>query len=92
VIANPPVLAGAVQVSATFAAPAVSVPRVGAPGKAAGVTAADAAELVLVPTELVAVILNTYAVPLVKPVTVSEVALDASVLDQFVQVEPELLE
>ena len=50
---------------------AVAAIPVGAPGAiAAGVTADDALEAVPVPTELVAVTVKVYAVPLVRPVTV----------------------
>jgi len=70
VIALPP-LAGAVQVSAADALPAVADTPVGAPGTVAeGVTGVDAADTGLVPTALVAVTLNVYAVPLVSPVIV----------------------
>lgn len=91
-MAKPPVLEGAFQVSATLFAPAVSAERVGALGNAAGDVDADELDQALVPIELVAATLKTYAVPLVRPVTVSVVALDEIALDQFVQVEPELLE
>ena len=50
---------------------AVAAIPVGAPGAiAAGVTADDALEAVPVPSELVAVTVKVYAVPLVSPVTV----------------------
>jgi hypothetical protein len=42
-------------------------------GTPAGVTAVDAPENALVPAEFVAAILNVYATPLVKPVTVADV-------------------
>jgi hypothetical protein len=47
---------------------------VGAPGTANGVTAADADEAAPVPIAFVAVTVNVYAVPLLKPVTVADVA------------------
>jgi molybdate-binding protein len=75
-----------------LAAPGVKVFKVGALGSAAGVTALEEVDQELVPIALVALSRNTYAVPLVKPVTVSEVALDAREDDQLVQVEPESLE
>ena len=56
-MAEPPSLAGAVQVTVACASPAVAVPMVGAPGAvvtAVGVTELDAAEAGPVPTELVA--------------------------------------
>ncbi|MBK6602781.1 MAG: hypothetical protein IPG28_14835 [Betaproteobacteria bacterium] len=53
--------------------PRVAVTAVGAPGTVAGVTAADAADAGPVPTALVAVTVNVYAVPLVRPDTVIDV-------------------
>ncbi|MBK7743707.1 MAG: hypothetical protein IPI40_08510 [Betaproteobacteria bacterium] len=50
--------------------PRVAVTAVGAPGTVAGVTAADAADAGPVPTALVAVTVNVYAVPLARPDTV----------------------
>ena len=69
-IALPPLLAGAVKVTDACALPAVAVPIVGAPGTLAGVTLFDAADAAPVPTAFVAVTVNVYAVPLVRPVTV----------------------
>ena len=65
--------AGAVNVTVACAFPAVAVPMVGAPGTVAGVTLLDAAEAGPVPTALVAVTVNVYAVPFARPVTVIEV-------------------
>jgi hypothetical protein len=73
VIAEPPVLAGAVKATVACALPAVAVPIVGAPGSVAGVTLFDGADAALVPRALVAATVNVYAVPLVSPVTVIEV-------------------
>jgi hypothetical protein len=70
VIAEPPLLAGAVNVTLACALPAVAVPIVGAPGTVAGVTLFDAAEGALPPTALLAVTVKVYAVPLARPVTV----------------------
>ena len=56
-MAEPPLLAGAVQVTVAEALPAVAVPMVGAPGTVAGavgVTEFDGAEAAPVPTELIA--------------------------------------
>jgi hypothetical protein len=50
--------------------PRVAVTAVGAPGTVAGVTAADAADAGPLPTALVAVTVNVYAVPLARPITV----------------------
>ena len=55
----PPLLAGAVQETTELAlALDVAVTAVGAPGAAAGMAAAEAAEAGLVPAELVAVTVN----------------------------------
>ena len=54
-IAVPPVLAGAKNVTVACALPAVADTLVGAPGVVTGVTAAEAVEAEPVPTELVAV-------------------------------------
>ena len=71
VIVAPPVLVGAVKLTVALPLlPLAEIP-VGAPGAiAAGVTADDALEAAPVPTELVAVTVKVYAVPLVRPVTV----------------------
>ena len=71
VIADPPVLVGAVKLTVALPLlPLAEIP-VGAPGAiAARVTADDALEAAPVPTELVAVTVKVYAVPLVNPVTV----------------------
>ena len=68
-----PPLPGAVQVTWAAPLPAVADTALGEPGAvgAAGVTLLDAAEAGLVPTLLVAVTVNVYAVPLVRPVTVA---------------------
>ena len=74
VIGAPPFEAGAVKVTLAEPFPAVAVPMVGAPGKVEGVAGGDGAEAGPVPSALVAVTVNVYAVPLVSPVTVHEVA------------------
>ena len=91
-MANPPEFAGAVQLSATFDAPGVSVASVGEPGNAAGLTDAEDVDQALVPIEFVADTLKMYAVPLVRPVTDSEVEPAAKELDQFVQLVPPFVE
>ena len=73
-IGEPPSLAGAVHDSAADAFPGTAVTPVGAPGTAAGVTAALGDEGGEVPAALVAVTVNVYAVPLTRPVTVAVVA------------------
>ena len=85
-IADPPLLAGAVQVRATDALPAVPATEVGAPGGAAGVTELEDAEVPR-PTALIAVTRNVYAVPFVKPVTLVEAVVDVPSAN-IVQVVP----
>jgi hypothetical protein len=54
-IAEPPLLAGGVKVTAACALPPVAVPIVGAPGTVAGVTLLEAADAGPVPTAFAAV-------------------------------------
>ena len=75
-IAEPPLLDGAVQVKATCALPAIPATDVGAPGTVRGVTEPDAVETVPVPAAFVALTRNVYAVPFVKPVTVALAVVD----------------
>ena len=75
----PPFEAGAVKLTVAWAFPPVAVPMVGAPGTVAGITAFEAADAAPVPTELVAVTVKVYDVPLVRPVTVSGLALPVAV-------------
>ena len=70
VIAEPPLLTGAVNVIVAWPFPTVAVPIVGAPGTVAGVTEFETAEAVLVPAELIAATVNVYVVPFVSPRTV----------------------
>ena len=79
-IALPPSLAGAFQVTAAWPFPGVAATPPGAPGAPAGstgVTAADGAESAPVPTALIAATVNVYAVPFARPATVAAVAADA---------------
>ena len=73
-IAAPPVLPGAVQDTTewAFAAP-VAETAVGAPGTVEGTIEADAEEAEPVPDTFVAVTVNEYEVPLVRPETVHDV-------------------
>ena len=76
VIAEPPVLAGALKL--TTVAPDVLLDAevfVGAPGVVAGVTDADAVDESERATPLKAVTTNVYAVPFDSPGTLQEVAL-----------------
>ena len=74
-IADPPLLTGAVQVRDTDALPAVPATEVGAPGTVLGVTADDV-PVAPVPAVLVALTRNVYAVPFAKPVTVAEAVVE----------------
>jgi len=76
----PPFDAGAFQLTVAWALPAVAVTLVGAPGTPPGVMLFDAVEAGLVPTLLVAVTVNVYAVPLVRPPTVALVVTPSGVL------------
>ncbi len=70
-MADPPLLTGAVKVIVASPFPAVAVTLVGAPGVVAGVTELLTTDAVLVPIPFVAVTVKVYAVPFVRPVTVS---------------------
>ena len=63
-------LTGAVKVIEALPFKRVAVPIVGASGVVAGVTELDAAEALPAPTPFIAVTVNVYAVPFVKPLTV----------------------
>ena len=72
-IVAPPLDAGVVHATDTDVVLAtVAVPIVGAPGTVTGVTELDAVDALDVPAEFVAVVVNVYAVPFVKPVTAHE--------------------
>jgi len=73
VIAEPPVSAGAVQTTFAEAFREVANTPVATLGTVAGTTAPDAIEEVPDPTTFVAVTVNVYETPLVRPVTVHEV-------------------
>ena len=89
VMVAPPLLIGAVQLTVDWArSPEVAVAPVGGAGTEAGTAAAEGADATLVPVALVAVTVNVYAVPLVKPVTVQEVAAAVGATDVVVQVLP----
>jgi len=70
VTGEPPFDAGAVNVTAACALPAVAMPIVGAPGTVPGVTRFEGAEAGPLPAALVAVTVKMYAVPLARPPTV----------------------
>ena len=84
VIADPPLFTGGTQCRLTCRSPGFATTFVGAPGSVAapvGVAAFDGADGALVPMSLVAVTVNVYAVPLVSPLTVAEVAGGYAVTD-----------
>src|SRR5207245_2676375 len=68
-IGAPPLEAGAVQLTVTWAFPAVAATAVGAPGAVAGVMLLEGAEATPEPFTLPAVTVTVYAVPFVRPVT-----------------------
>ena len=70
VIAEPPLEIGAENVIVASPLPCVAVPIVGASGTVAGTTELLVAEEIPVPCALVAVTVNVYETPLVRPVTV----------------------
>ena len=86
-MALPPFDAGTVQVSATWALAAVPATVVGASATVIGVTADDEDENEPAPAAFTAATLNRYAVPLVSPVTVMDVVLEA-VCENVVQLTP----
>src|SRR5207245_2310229 len=83
-MALPPSLAGAVQETVAEALPALAVTAVGAPGTVAGapgVPRLEGAEAALLPTALVATTVKVWAVPLVRPASVADVAGAATVVE-----------
>jgi hypothetical protein len=64
---------GAAHVTDACPLPGVALTLVGDPGTAAGVTLLEAADAGPVPDQFVAVTVNVYAVPFVKPLTVAVV-------------------
>ena len=79
VIVSPPLEAGCVKATVAVVDPvAVAVPIVGAPGTVRGVTEDDAVEKLPLPAALMARTWKMYGVPLAKPVTVTDVAVDAA--------------
>jgi hypothetical protein len=70
VIGEPPLLDGAAKVTVAWPLLAVAVPIVGAPGTVAGIIEFEVEEDMLVPALFVAVTVNVYVTPFVKPVIV----------------------
>ena len=78
-IALPPLLDGADQDTTAELSPNTPDTSVGTPGTVTGTTALDEVDAEPVPTLLVAVTVNVYEVPLVRPVTVQLVVDDVHV-------------
>jgi hypothetical protein len=77
---------GAVNVIVASPLPRTAETLVGAPGTVAGVTALDADDAELVPTAFVAVTVNVYAVPFVRPVMVIGESLPLAVIPPGLEV------
>jgi hypothetical protein len=73
VMADPPSVTGAIQVTIAWWLPAVAEGLVGEPGRVAGVTAGEGADGGPSPIALVADTVKVYAVPLIRPVSVCTV-------------------
>jgi hypothetical protein len=86
VIALPPVEAGAVNEMVASPFPRTAETLVGAPGTVAGVTALDAEEADPVPIAFVAVTVNVYETPLVRPVIVIGESLPLAVIPPGLEV------
>jgi hypothetical protein len=83
VIAAPPLLAGAIHDTTDWVdSNDVPATPVGAPAIADGITVFDGSDALLIPARFVAVTVNVYDVPFMRPATVQEVAVVA------VQVRP----
>ena len=75
-IALPPSEVGAVQVTAALTLPGVASTDLGAPGTPAGVTGDEALDGDPAPAALLAVTVNVYESPLVRPETVHPIVPD----------------
>ncbi len=84
-------LSGAIHVTARLVLLLKATTDVGLPGTVPAVTSAELADGRLMPTAFLAMTLITYAMPLVRPVTMTEVAVDTG-SGNGVHVEPPLLE
>jgi hypothetical protein len=91
VIADPPFDAGALNEMAPEVDVVETELMVGAPGVVIGVTALVVLDHVPVPSEFTAATRNTYDVPLVKPVTVTAVLVEAA-RENVVQFAPPFVE
>ena len=84
-------LAGGVNDTVATPSPATALTAVGAPGAPTGVTLPLGAEAGLTPMAFVAVIVNVYAVPLVRPVTVIGEAAPVAVMPPGLEVTVKLV-
>ena len=75
-----PLLLPGVKVIVAELLPPVTPVIVGAPGTAAGIAEPLGVEVALKPTELMAVTLKVYAVPLVRPVKIKVMAVEPTFL------------
>ena len=82
-IALPPVVEGAVQLSATVPCPAVAPSAAGAPAVESGVPLADA-DAAPAPAAFTARSPTAYVVPLTRPVMTSGLAVDAGLRELHV--------
>jgi hypothetical protein len=80
VIGEPPLLAGAFQLTVTAPLPAAPTTAVGGPGGPVGVTLADGADAADGPTPLLATTVNVYAVPFVRPLTFADNVVPSGVV------------
>jgi hypothetical protein len=87
-MALPPLLAGAVHVTNICPSPAVISGRPVIVGTVRGVDDDDVDEFALLPAAFFANTRNMYAVPFVRPVTVTEVAVEVVPLAHAVHVDP----
>jgi hypothetical protein len=81
-------LVGAVHVTEICRSPAVKIGCPGAVGTTQGIDAADVDEFALLPATFFANTRKTYAVPFVRPVTVTAVAVEVVFAAQAVHVDP----
>jgi len=85
VIAEPPLLTGAVKLTVMFPSPAVATTPPGAPGTSTSVNVFEAAELAPVPTLLVALTVHVYPTPRVIPAIVIGLAVPLTVISPALQ-------
>mgnify|MGYP001369613481 CR=1 FL=1 len=87
-IADPPSSSGAVHDTTAPEFSGLATTDVDAPGVVYGVTDAEFADSTPVPAALIAETRNTYAVPLVSPVTVADAPQDVKQFAEYVTRQP----